>query len=107
MKNTTNDNSLMQVLFGSFGTETTVYHGPPLLFFFLFSFFLQLFTHSMFQLPQSQIRLFFSSSSVPARADAASVFFGLLTELYGFSFKLAKEVVHCLVLLLTDVLQWV
>lgn len=43
-KNTTNYNSLMQVflaMFGSFGIETTVYT--------------VVFTHSQFQLPQSQI----------------------------------------------------
>lgn len=45
-KNTTNYNSLMQVflaMFGSFGIETTVYT------------VVLLFTHSQFQLPQSQI----------------------------------------------------
>lgn len=45
-KNTTNYNSLMQVflaMFGSFGIETTVYTA------------VLLFTHSQFQLPQSQI----------------------------------------------------
>lgn len=76
MKNTTNDNSLMQVLlamFGSFGIETTVYHGPPLFFSLLATFH----THSLFQLPQSQIHLFFfSSSSVPAHADTAGVSLG-------------------------------
>lgn len=70
-ENTTNDNSLMQVLlarFGSFGIETTVYHGPHLPPLHV--------TFPLSQLPQSQIQLLLSSSSVPGRADKASVSLG-------------------------------
>lgn len=107
-KTTTNDNFLMQVLlarFGSFGIETTVYHGP-LLHFFIFIFFS---SHtnpfSAFHNPKSNSFLG-SSSNVPGHANKNKCFSGLLTK-YGFSFKLTEEVVHCLMLLLTEVLQWV
>lgn len=74
MRNTSIDNFLMQVLLARFWLLW--YKDHSVLWSSSSFFFLPLFTHSLFELPQSQIHLFLSSSSVLGHANKNSVSLG-------------------------------
>lgn len=99
-KTTTNDNFLMQVLFVSFGIETTAPHGPLLFYTSIFYLFIcqHFFPHTkpVFSFHDPQIHLSLSRNSVPGASDRG-VWFSAV--------KLTQEVVHCFESLLAEAPQ--